>query len=807
MTLTLLFLALFVYAYLLYVGKGYWAWVGGSILLLVSAYNGGVVGTDSVDTIFTAIVALAVIFGVPAIRRAIISRFVLKLAAKALPTITETEDIALKAGTVWWEAELFSGRPRWRKLLDFKPKKLTKEEQAFLDGPTEKLCQMLDDNEIFAKRDLPKDVWDFMKKERFFGMVIPKKHGGLGFGALAHSAVVTKIASRSVTAAITVMVPNSLGPGELLVHYGTPAQRKHYLPRLAAGEEIPCFALTEPHAGSDAANGRSIGTVCKGMWEGKEVLGIKATFDKRYITLAPVATVVGLAFNLHDPEGLLGGKKGYLGITCALLPRSTPGLKIGDQHDPMGTPFKNGPVQGVDVFFPIDCIIGGKAGAGNGWRMLMEALAAGRGISLPSLSVGAAQLSARAIGAYAQVREQFGLPIGKFEGVSERVARIAGHAYFMNATRKLTCAAVDAGEKPAIVSAIAKGYLTEGLRLCVNDAMDVQAGASICRGPRNIFSYPYVPVPIAITVEGANILTRSLIIFGQGALRCHPFLLKETEAMMAGDIKAFDKAFFGHINHLFTNLARAKILGLTCARFAKAPVKGKSARAYQRIERFSAAYAVVADAALATLGGALKRKESLSGRFADGLSWLFIATAALKDHYDAGQPKEHQALVDWTVDHALHEVEQALQGILRNLPNRFVGTLLRVALFPYGTSEHGVSDKVAAKTANALMALDDKVRKDLSPDVFVPKAGTPGLAALEDTLAKVHAAHDVRQKLNKARRAKRIGKGTLLAQADAALKADIINKAEHKLIKAAADAVDDVVQVDSFSPADYKKRG
>ncbi|HIM25981.1 MAG TPA: acyl-CoA dehydrogenase, partial [Rhodospirillales bacterium] len=463
-------------------------------------------------------VGLIALFGIPVIRRPLISAPIMKMVGRALPRMGETERIALEAGTVWWDGELFSGKPDWQKLLDFEIKPLSEEEQAFLDGPTEDLCQMLDDWQINQDRDLPPEVWAFIKDQGFFGIIIPKEFGGLGYSAHAHSAVVVKLSSRSVTAAVTVMVPNSLGPGELLVHYGTEAQKDHYLPRLARGQDIPCFALTEPGAGSDAANGRSQGIVCKGMWDGEEITGIRLTFNKRYITLAPVATVIGLAFRLFDPEHLLGEEED-IGITCALIPRDTPGLKIGNRHDPMGVPFQNGPVFGDDVFVPLDYIIGGREGAGNGWRMLMESLAAGRSISLPSQSLGAAELACRSTSAYATVREQFGMPIGKFEGVREPLARIAGHAYFMNAGRRLAFGAVDAGEKPSVISAVVKAYLTEGSRLCINDAMDIHAGAAICRGPGNIFPRPYDAMPIGITVEGANILTRSLIVFGQGAIR------------------------------------------------------------------------------------------------------------------------------------------------------------------------------------------------------------------------------------------------------------------------------------------------
>jgi acyl-CoA dehydrogenase len=504
MTATLLLLAAVCLIVLLYAGKGYWAWVSALAIGLLAWWLAGVGSPLAFKTAVTLAVLAAGVFGLPAIRRPLVSAPAMRLVRAILPAMGDTERIALEAGTVWWDGDLFSGKPDWRKLLDFKLRALSERERAFLDGPVEDLCRMIDDWQIAQDRDLSPQVWDFLKRERFFGMIIPEEYGGLGFSAIGHSAVVVKISSRSVAAAVTVMVPNSLGPAELLLHYGTDEQKKHYLPRLARGEDVPCFALTEPHAGSDAASTRSTGVVCRGKYEGKEVLGIRLNWNKRYITLAPVATVIGLAFRLFDPDGLLGGEED-IGITCALIPRDVPGIKIGDRHDPMGVPFQNGPIFGDDVFVPVDFIIGGQDGAGQGWKMLMDSLAAGRSISLPSLSVAAVELAARTTGAYATVREQFNLPIGRFEGIEEPLARIAGHAYLMNAVRVLTCAAVDAGEKPAVLSAIAKAYLTDGMRKSVIDAMDIMAGAAICSGPRNILSRIYVSAPIGITVEGANI--------------------------------------------------------------------------------------------------------------------------------------------------------------------------------------------------------------------------------------------------------------------------------------------------------------
>ena len=750
--------------------------------------------------------ALAATFGIPTLRRMVVSGPAMKLARGVLPTIGDTERIALEAGTVWWDGELFSGKPDWQKLLNFDIRPLSESEQAFVDGPVEELCALLDDHKIAQDRDLSAAAWKFIKDKKFLGMIIPKEYGGLGFSAAAHSAVVTKIASRSVAAAVTVMVPNSLGPGELLMRYGTEAQRKHYLPRLAKGLDIPCFALTEPHAGSDAANGQSVGVVTHGIYNGKKVLGMRLTFNKRYITLAPVATVVGLAFKLQDPDGLLGemfGGRKDIGITCALLPRETKGLEIGEQHDPMGVPFKNGPVRGKDVFVPLDFIIGGIEQAGHGWKMLMEALAAGRGISLPSLSVGAAQLSVRAAGAYSGVREQFGMPIGKFEGVRERLARIAMHAHMMNATRVLTCGAIDAGEHPSVASGIAKAYLTEGMRLSLNDAMDIVAGAAICRGPRNMFARAYASIPIGITVEGSNILTRSLIIFGQGAMRCHPFLQDEVAAIAAKDVVAFDKALFGHIFHVVRNGARAFVLGLTGGLGSFSPHRSVN-RHYRRMTRLSAAFALLADVGLITLGGSLKRKEYLSGRYADALAWLYLGSAVLKQAHDKGYPAATKPLTDMVMRHAAREIEQALLGVLRNLPNRVAAGLARAAIFPLGAHYEAADDRLVDKVVDALLEPTLGVREGLSADIYIPDGEEDGLGRLEATLAKVRLAAPVKRKIAGGLKDGTLKKAAPVALAEAAVKAGLISAKELKLLVDAAKAQDEAVQVDYYKPEAYK---
>ena len=746
--------------------------------------------------------ALAGLLGVGPVRRKLVSAPAMKIARGTLPVIGDTERIALEAGSVWWDGELFSGKPDWKKLLAFDIQPLSEAEQAFVDGPVEELCALLDDHKIFQDRDLSAKAWKFMKDKKFFGMIIPKEYGGLGFSAAAHSAVVTKISSRSLAAAVTVMVPNSLGPGELLMRYGTDAQRKHYLPRLAKGLDIPCFALTEPNAGSDAASGQSYGIVVKKKVAGKDVLGMSLTFNKRYITLAPMATVVGLAFRLYDPDGLLGDKKD-LGITCALLPRETKGLEIGEQHDPMGVPFKNGPVRGKEVFVPIDTIIGGPAQAGNGWKMLMEALAAGRGISLPSLSVGAAQLSVRVAAGYSGVREQFGMQIGKFEGVRERLARLATNAHMMNATRVLTCGAIDAGEHPSVASAIAKAYMTEGMRTSVNDAMDIVAGAAICRGPRNIFARAYAGIPIGITVEGSNILTRSLIVFGQGAIRCHPYIQDEVAAIGARDVKAFDKAFFGHIRHVAGNALRALGLGITGAYGTFYPHRSVT-RHYRRMTRLSAAFALIADIGLITLGGSLKRKEYLSGRYADALAGLYMGSAVLKQAHDAGYPAASKPLTDMVMRKLTYDIEQALLGVLRNLPNRFIATVAYGLAFPHGPRYALPDDRLTDKVVDALLEPTNGVRETLSADIYIPDTGEEGLGKLEATLSKVRAAAPLKKKLLAALKDGTLKKAPPMALADEAKKAGILTLAEHKLLVAAVAAQDDFVQVDYFTPDAYK---
>jgi len=745
----------------------------------------------------TFLIALAVIAGVPPIRRRLLTSWLMPLLASALPRMGETERIALEAGTVWWEAELFSGRPDWRKLLEFRAPGLTEKERAFLVGPVTELCRMVDDWDVIQRGDLPPEAWDFLKKNRFFGMIIPEEYGGLGFSALAHSAVITMLSSRSVTAAVTAMVPNSLGPAELILSYGTDQQKRHYLPRLATGEEIPCFALTEPGAGSDATAQSSEGIVCRGTYEGREVLGMRLHWNKRYITLAPVATVLGLAFKLRDPDHLLGDKV-ELGITCALLPANLPGIRIGERHDPLGIPFQNGPTFGENVFAPLECIIGGPAMAGSGWRMLMDCLAAGRGISLPSLAVGASQLAARVTSAYANVREQFGLPIGRFEGIEEPLARIAGHTYLMDAARRLTVGAIDAGEKPAVISAIVKRYLTEGMRAVVNDAMDIQGGAAICRGPRNTLAAAYAAVPVGITVEGANILTRSLIIYGQGAIRCHPYVQAEMRAIAARDLPAFDRAFFGHLGHVAGNALRSFALGLSGGRLAAVPIGGPSRPLFGRLARLSAGFALVSDAAMATLGGSLKRRERLSGRLADALAWMYLASASLKRFADDGQPARDAAFARWSCAHAFHQIETALRGVLDNFPNRPAAWGLRLLVFPLGTRHRAPDDGLSAAVARSLLT-DREAREHLTADIFLPPAEDGSLGRLESAFAKITAASGVERKIKEAVKARKLADLDGEPLRDEALRAGVITAEERRLACEAAAVREDVIQVDAFA--------
>ncbi len=683
-------------------------------------------------------------------RRDTLTRPFFKWYKRVLPEMSETERDALEAGTVWWDAEMFSGRPDWQKLLAIPKPQLTAEEQAFLNGPVEQLCAMLDDWRInFEWRDLPPEAWAFIKDQRFFGMIIPKGHGGLGFSAFAHSEVVQKIATRSIAAAVTVMVPNSLGPAELLLHYGSDEQKNHYLPRLARGDDIPCFALTGPFAGSDAASIPDTGIVCKGNHNGKEVLGLRATWEKRYITLGPVATVMGLALNVRDPDKLLGGDE-ELGITVALVPTNAEGIKIGRRHFPAHQAFLNGPNSGTNVFIPFEWLIGGQDQIGKGWRMLMESLAAGRGISLPSLSSGGVKFCAHVTGAYARVRKQFKLPIGKFEGVKEPLARIAGYAYMTDSLRHLVTAGIDAGEKPSVLSAIAKLHATSMMRQAVNDAMDIHGGKGICDGPNNYLANIYHALPVSITVEGANILTRSLIVFGQGAVRAHPYLYKEMQATREQDenaaLGAFNTVLWQHFRNQVTSLIRSLWHNLTGAIGAHAaPRSGKAKPLYRKLMRASANFAVATEVAMVTYGGDLKKRESISARLGDALSFLCILSACLKRFHDDGQPKEDLPLLLWSGDYALKSIDDALAGVLQNLPLRPFAWILRPFVRPVLAKPQWPSDKLTAAVAELIQS-PNATRDRLTTGIYIGEHDQP-IAKLESAMKAMIAADDIRTRI------------------------------------------------------------
>jgi len=759
--------------------------------------------------------AIAVTLNVVPLRRTLISNRVLTLFRKIIPSMSQTEREALNAGNVWWDGELFSGKPQWQTLLNTPAPLLSPEEKAFIDGPVEELCRMIDDwRTTQHDYDLSPEVWQFIKDNGFLGMIIPKRYGGLEFSAQAHSSVVTKVAGRSITAAVTVMVPNSLGPAELLLRYGTEEQKQRYLHRLAKGEELPCFALTSPEAGSDAAAMTDTGVICKGEFDGeKNVLGIRLNWEKRYITLGPVATVLGLAFKLYDPDHLLGNTED-LGITCALIPTDTAGVDIGKRHFPLNSVFQNGPNSGKDVFIPIDWIIGGRQRAGQGWRMLMECLAAGRSISLPALSTGAGKLVCRATGAYAHVRKQFKTSIGRFEGVEEVLARIGGTSYMMDAARTLTATAIDAGESPSVVSAIVKYNLTEAMRTVVSDAMDIQGGSGICLGPRNYLGRIYQSVPISITVEGANILTRSLIIFGQGAIRCHPYVLKEMEAAKETNAnkasRAFDQAFFAHVGFTISNALRALFLGLTGARFVKSPEKGASAVYYRHLTRFSSAFAFVSDIAILVLGGDLKRKEKLSGRLADILSHLYLTSAVLKRYYDQGnepgQQQDDLPLLRWWCDYSLREMQQSLDRFLINFPNRPVAWLVRRIVFPLGKSFSGPSDALGHAVATILLN-PSAARDRLTRGVFLPNHEADlekePLARLEHALKCIIEASAAEKKLRSALQSGKVKSYHREQQISEALAEQLIDSKDVDLLNTADLAQREALGVDEFDPSEF----
>ncbi|MEQ9948240.1 acyl-CoA dehydrogenase FadE [Pectobacterium aroidearum] len=695
------------------------------------------------------LVILLIPITVPSLRQKLVSASALRMFQKVMPPMSNTEKEAIDAGTTWWEGDLFRGAPDWKKLHNYPRPQLTAEEQAFIDGPVAEACRMANDFEITHERaDIPPELWEFLKEHRFFAMIIKKQYGGLEFSAYAQAQVLQKLAGVSSIVAITVGVPNSLGPGELLQHYGTEAQKDHYLPRLARGQEVPCFALTSPEAGSDAGSIPDTGIVCYGNWHGEQVLGMRLTWNKRYITLAPVATVLGLAFKLYDPDHLLGDEDD-VGITCALIPTDTDGVKIGRRHFPLNVPFQNGPTQGENIFVPLDYIIGGAKMAGQGWRMLMECLSVGRGITLPSNSTGGLKSIALGIGAYAHIRRQFKISIGKMEGIEEPLARIAGNAYVMDAAATLITSGIMQGEKPAVLSAIVKYHCTHRGQRSVMDAMDIAGGKGICLGPTNFLARSYQGAPIAITVEGANILTRSMIIFGQGAIRCHPYVLEEMAAAQENDVSRFDRALVGHIGHVGSNKVRSFWLGLTNGRLSRAPVNDKTRHYYQQLNRLSANLALLADVSMAVLGGSLKRRERISARLGDILSQLYLASATLKRYEDEGRQKADLPLVHWGIQDSLHQAEQALDDLLRNFPNRVVAGLLTFIIFPLGLRCPAPSDRLDHEVAKILQT-PSETRNRLGRGQYLVASEHNPVGLLEEALLDIIAAEPIYQRLAKA---------------------------------------------------------
>lgn len=754
--------------------------------------------------------ALAATLVVRPLRRALLTRPIFSAYRKVLPQMSDTERDALEAGSVWWEGELFRGRPDWQKLHAYPQPKLSAEERAFMDGPVVEACRLVDDWQVTHELyDLPHAAWRYIKEQGFLGMIIPKKYGGLEFSAYAHSEVVTRLSTRSSALAVSVMVPNSLGPAELLLHYGTEEQKNHYLPRLAKGIEVPAFALTSPWAGSDAASIPDHGIVCKGVYQGREVLGMRVTWDKRYITLAPVCTLLGLAFRLYDPDGLLGDRKD-IGITCALVPYDHPGVDTGRRHFPLNAMFMNGPTRGKEVFMPLDFIIGGPKMAGQGWRMLMECLAAGRSISLPSSNSGMAQMTARAVGGYARVRSQFKMAVGKFEGVEEALTRIGAYTYMMDAVRTMTAGAVDLGEKPSVVSAIAKYHLTERARQVVNDGMDVIGGKGICLGPSNFLGRAYQQVPIGITVEGANILTRSLIIFGQGAIRCHPWLLAEMQAAQDDDpargLVAFDKALFGHIGFTIRNGFRALRQGLTGSHFVtvNTDVAPEMRRYYQQLTRFSAAFAFLSDISLLVLGGSVKRREKLSARLGDILAQMYLISCTLKRYEAEGRQTADAPLAHWAIWDAMYKAQQAFDGVIANFPNRFIAAFLHRSIFPWGHPYVVPSDEVGHQVARLLIA-PSPTRERLTAECYVPLDENEPVGAIELALAATLQAEPIEAKIREAEKAGRFDgnpRANVRDIATVAAECGVITAAEAEIMRRRNHLRDIVVRVDDF-PFDY----
>lgn len=780
----------------LYLRAKWWAFVIWLALLLGTGWT--LFGQSMLLCGATAAALIWLLIAAPTpLRRLLFTGPIFRVYRRILPAMSSTEREAIAAGSVWWDGQLFSGKPDWDVLLSYPKARLSAAEQAFLDNEVSELCSMVDDWKVTTElNDLPPEVWQYIKDKGFFGLIIPTQYGGKGFSNYAHSQVVMKVASRSGTAAVTVMVPNSLGPAELLLHYGTEEQKNHYLPRLARGLEIPCFGLTSPDAGSDAGSIPDFGIVCMGEWQGQQVKGVRLTWEKRYITLGPVATLLGLAFKLHDPDHLLG-EKTDLGITLALIPTDHPGVQIGRRHYPLNCAFMNGPNWGRDVFIPLDYLIGGVAYAGQGWRMLMECLSVGRSISLPSMGVASAKIAAATTGAYARVRTQFNLPVGKFEGVEEALARIGGMAYLVDGVRELTLVGLDLGEKASVLSGIVKYHLTERMRTTLNDAMDVHGGKGICMGPNNYLGRAYQAIPIGITVEGANILTRSMIIFGQGAIRCHPFVLKEMLAAQSGDLVAFDTAFSAHLGFIVQNKVRSIWLGLTGSRLTGKPLCGRAGRYLQQMTRQAAQFAFLSDIAMFTLGGKLKFKEKLSARLGDVLSGLHLGSGAIKRFVDQGQMVEDEPLLAWAMEQTLYENQQAMLGLINNFPQRWMRPMLKCTVFPLGARLRPPSDAIGHGIATILMN-DNDARKRLISGLYLPeKSKEPGIAILLAAFHAVLASEPLEARL---RAAQKTGQLTALGSADrleearakgVLSEADYVQLVDARHLKRAAIMVDD----------------
>jgi acyl-CoA dehydrogenase len=775
-----------------------WAVLSVAALLLALLFNASVPATVIAGLLFAA---AAVPLLHTQLRRSKLTAPLLAIYTRMLPQLSETEKTALEAGTVGFEGELFSGMPAWKELLAQPRPLLSPAEQAFIDGPVEEVCRMTNDWDItHVRADLPPEIWDYLKKHKFFGMIIPKEYGGLGFSATGHSRVIAKLASISSTLSSTVGVPNSLGPAELLLHYGTAEQKNHYLPRLADGREIPCFALTGPTAGSDATSLPDYGIVCEGDWGGARVVGVRLSFDKRYITLAPVATVIGLAFRLYDPDGLLGSDKDR-GITLALMPHDTAGLQVGRRHFPLNCAFMNGPVKGKDVFLPLSQLIGGEDYIGQGWRMLVECLSVGRAITLPSTASGAMKIASLATGAYSRIRKQFGLSIGRFEGVEEALARIAGYTYAASALSQATAAAVDRGEKPAVPSAIAKYHCTELGREVARDAMDVHGGKGVILGPKNYLGRGWQAAPISITVEGANIMTRSLMIFGQGAIRCHPWVLKEMQAAQHPDpdtrLREFDRTLFGHIGFAVSNAVRSLWYGLTAAQVGRVPGDAYTRRFYRKLNRYSANLALVADTSMLTLGGKLKFKEKLSARLGDVLSQLYIASAMLKRYEDFERPSGDQPLLAWAFHDCAYKIETALSTALRNFPIRPVGWVLWALVFPWGRRAQAPSDRLGHRVAALLLTPSD-TRDRLCEGVFTTPCANNPAGRINAALAKVIAAEPVERKFLKLVKCGEISSMEFDAQLHEAQLKGLLSAEEVALLQELQALVHDAISVDDF---------